>query len=191
MVTTKATISLEDLLKLEPDEMLKYDETPSIEELRDKQQTYYDDVEVGMELPKYVNRFNISYLMRWQITMENTDRLHYDYPYSMNRQKVPGVLFNGTWRMSILAGWLKNWVLPGGWNWKAKWQVRDMVVPDETLILWGKVVNKYEKEGMGFVDVEFGLKDQDGVEGCPGSATLVLPIRGGREIPYPFVPPAD
>ncbi len=191
MVTTKAAISLEELLKLEMDDMLKYDETPSIDELRDAQQVYYDDVTVGMELPKYVNKFNISYLQRWQITMENTDRLHYDYPYSINQQKVPGVLFNGTWRMSILAGWLKNWVLPGGWSWKAKWQVREMVVPDEVLILWGRVVNKYEKQGMGFVDIEFGIKDQDGLEGCPGSATVALPVRGGAPIPYPFVPPTE
>jgi len=29
------------------------------------------------------------------------------------------------------------------------------------------------------------------VESMPGSATVVLPIRGGADIPYPFVPPAD
>jgi hypothetical protein len=25
----------------------------------------------------------------------------------------------------------------------------------------------------------------------PGTATVVLPLRGGRAIPYPFVPPAE
>lgn len=191
MTTTKARISLDELLRLEPDEMLQYDETPSIEELREKQQLYYDDVAIGEELPRYINKFNMMHFQRWQITMENIDRLHYDYPYSINRQKVPGVLFNGTWRMSILAGWLKNWVLPGGWPWKARWRVREMVVPDQVTIVWGRVVGKYEKAGLGMVEVEFGIMDQDGSEGCPGSATLVLPIRGGRPVPYPFVPPAE
>ena len=189
--TSKPTISLEELLKLPPDEMLQYDETPSIEELRHRQQICFEDVEIGMELPKYINKFGMMHFQRWGITMENTDRLHYDYPYSMNRQKIPGVLFHGTWRMSILAGWLKNWVLPNGWSWKARWQVRDMVVPDEVTIVWGKVVGKQQKEGFGLVDIEFGIKDQDGVEGCPGSATVALPHRGGPPVPYPFVPPRD
>jgi acyl dehydratase len=191
MTTTKMTVSLEDLLMLQPDEMLQHDETPSIEELRYKEQLYYDDVRVGMELPKYINKLTMVQLQRWQITMENTDRLHYDHPYSINQQRVPGVLFNGTWRMSILAGWLKNWVLPGGWAWKAKWQVREMVVPGEVTIVWGRVVAKSEKGGLGFVDVEFGIKNQDGIEGCPGSATVVLPIRGGIPVPYPFEPPSE
>jgi hypothetical protein len=171
--------------------MPQYDETPSIEELRYKEQLYFDDVEIGLELPKYINKLSMVQLQRWQITMENTDRLHYDYPYSMNRQRVPGVLFNGTWRMSIIAGWLKNWALPGGWVWKSKWRVREMVVPEEVTIVWGRVVGKEEKQGLGYVEIEFGITNQDNIEGCPGSATVVLPIRGGIPVPYPFVPPSE
>ncbi len=32
---------------------------------------------------------------------------------------------------------------------------------------------------------------EDGVESMPGSATVVLPLKGGADIPYPFVPPKD
>ena len=190
MTTSSKAISLDDLLKLEPEEMLQHDETPSVEELRDRQQVYLEDVEVGMELPKYVRQQRMVDLMRWGITMENADRLHYDYPYSMNGQRVPGVLFHGTWRMSILAAWLKNWALPDGWAWKARWQVREMVVPDEVTIVWGRVIGKRVSDGVGLVDIEFGIRNQDGIEGCPGSATIALPHRGGPPIPYPFVPPA-
>ncbi|MQG26576.1 MAG: acyl dehydratase, partial [SAR202 cluster bacterium] len=50
---------------------------------------------------------------------------------------------------------------------------------------------KTEKDGMGIIELEIGMKTQDGVESMPGTATVVLPIRGGKEIPYPFIPPQD
>jgi len=185
-------LRLQEILKLQPDEMLEHNEWPSIEELgAKKEQVYFDDVQVGMELPKYIKEYSIVHLQRWCITMENTHRLHYDHPHAINHDKLPGVLFHGSWRMSIIATWLKNWVLPEGWFWKAGWEVRAMVVPGETIILWGKVTDKQEKDGMGLVDIEFGMVNEDGVEGCPGKATVVLPIRGGKPIPYPFVAPGS
>ena len=33
--------------------------------------------------------------------------------------------------------------------------------------------------------------DPTATESCPGTATIVLPIRGGRPVPYPFVPPRE
>jgi acyl dehydratase len=185
------TLSLEALLKLEPDEMLKYDETPSIEALQDPQQVYYDEIMAGQELPKYIRKYSIAHFQRWNIAMENTHRLHYDYPHAINHDKLPGVLFHGTWRMSLIAKWLKNWVLPHGWAWKSRWQVREMVTPGEITILWGKVIGKQEKKGTGLVNLEFGICNQDGSEGCPGTGTVALPLRGGPAIPYPFVPPEE
>ena len=44
---------------------------------------------------------------------------------------------------------------------------------------------------MGFIDLDIGMMTQDSVVSMPGSATVVLPIRGGIDIPYPFVPPTD
>ena len=184
------TLTLEECLKLEEDQLLKYDETPSIEALRSPPQMYYDDVQVGTELPKYIKKYSIVHFQRWSGAMENSHRLHYDYPHAINHDKLPGVLFHGTWRMSIIAKWLKNWVLPDGWAWKARWQVREMVVPGEITILWGRVTGKQEKNGIGLVDLEFGICNQDGFEGCPGTATVALPLRDGPPIPYPFVVPS-
>jgi acyl dehydratase len=181
--------SLEELLKLPPAEMAKYNEWPSQDQLRKQVQVYFDDVKVGMELPKYVRKYNITHFQRWSITNENTHRLHYDLAHAVNHDKLPGVLFHGTWRMSILATWLKNWTLPNGWPWKASWEVRAMVVPGETIIVWGKVTNTQVKDGMGIVDLDFGIINEDGIEGCPGKATVALPLRGGKPVPYPFVPP--
>lgn len=182
-------LSLEQLLKLEPEEMLKHTERSTPDQLRNKVQVYYEDVQVGQETPKYVQRFTEVHFVRWCFAMENTHRIHYDYPFAVNHDKLPGILFHGSWRMSIIPSWLKDWALPDGWFWKASWQVRQMVVANEITIVWGKVTNKYVKEGLGFIDLEVGIKNQDGVEGCPGTATVVLPLKGGKPVPYPFVAP--
>ena len=64
-----------------------------------------------------------------------------------------------------------------------------MIVPGETITVWAKVTGKREVDGLGLVDMDVGMRLDYGAESCPGTATIVLPIRGGREIPYPFVPP--
>ena len=142
-------ISLEDLLKLEPDDMLQHDETHSIEDLKDPDQWYFDDIEVGMEFPKYVKKYSIVHFERWCIAGGNTHRLHYDYPHALNHDVLPGALFHGSWRMQIIAKWLKNSTLPNGWAWKARWQVREMVVPGEITIVWGRATDLHKKKNMG------------------------------------------
>jgi hypothetical protein len=44
-------------------------------------------------------------------------------------------------------------------------------------------------DGLGCIDLDVGMRLQSGIDSCPGTATIVLPVRGGREVPYPFVPP--
>ena len=66
-----------------------------------------------------------------------------------------------------------------------------MLVPGDVLIMWGRVTEKRERDGLGLVDLDIGMKTHLGVESMPGTATVVLPIRGGRPVPLPFVPPRD
>ncbi|MFN8556864.1 MAG: hypothetical protein U0531_05770 [Dehalococcoidia bacterium] len=47
----------------------------------------------------------------------------------------------------------------------------------------------YEKDGLGFVECEIGMRGESGDEGTPGTAVGVLPLRNGKKLPYPFVPP--
>src|SRR3972149_11398964 len=120
------SISLEELLKLRPEQMLEHDEFPTIEELRNRKQLYVDDVTVGMEVPKYVRRTSVVEFMRYSGVTGNTHRLHYDYPHAHNRDRLPGVLFGGQHRRSIITSWLKNWALPEGWMWQLRRQGREM-----------------------------------------------------------------
>ena len=59
------SIPLEELLKLPPEEILTHNEKPTGEQLRNKQQTFFEDVREGMELPKYIYHPTPTHLFRW------------------------------------------------------------------------------------------------------------------------------
>ena len=184
-------MDLETLLKLPPEEILQHDERPSADDLRNPAQRYFDDVHEGMELPKYIYQPTPTHLFRWSAGIENWHRIHYDLDFATNHDKLPSVLVQGSWKQSVAPQYLKDWTLPNGWPWKASFQHRAMLVPGDVLIMWGRVTEKRERDGLGLVDLDIGMKTHLGIESMPGTATVVLPIRGGRPVPYPFVPPRD
>ena len=182
-------LELEELLRLSPLEIVKHNEKPTAEQLRNKQQIYYEDVYEGMELPKYIYQPTPTHLFRWSAAIENWHRIHYDLDFATNHDKLPSVLVQGSWKQSAVPQYIKDWTLPDGWPWKASFEHRAMLVPGDTLIMWGRVTSKYEKAGMGFVELDIGMETQDAVESMPGTATVVLPLKNGEPIPYPFVLP--
>ena len=185
------TTPLETLLKMPPEEILARNERPGADALRHKEQLYYEEVAEGMELPKYIYQPTPTHLFRWSAAIENFHRIHYDLDFGLNHDRNPSLLVHGSWKQSVVPQYLKDWTLPGGWPWKARFEHRAMLVPGDILIMWGQVTGKYEKGQMGFIELDLGMKTQDGIESMPGSATVVLPLRNGPPIPYPFVPPAD
>jgi acyl dehydratase len=150
---------------------------------------YFDDVVAGQELPTIrKGPMSTAHIMRWSASMENWHRIHYDWHYATGHDKLPNVLVNGSWKQHVLVQLLTDWVGETGWLWRMKFQYRGMNVPGDTLTAWGRV-NSIERQGdFGLVHVEMGLKDQNGTESSPGSATVVLPRRGGSPVPYPFNP---
>jgi hypothetical protein len=86
---------------------------------------------------------------------------------------------------------LKDWCGEGGWLWKVHYQFRAMDPVGATLTCWGRVTDKYVRDGLGFVGCDIGMRNQDGQETTPGTAVAVLPLRGGRPVPYPFVAPGE
>ncbi|MGV6874841.1 acyl dehydratase [Pseudochelatococcus sp. B33] len=155
-------------------------------------QVYFDDVEIGMNIPELSKGpMTPPHIMRWSAAMENWHRIHYDLTYAREHDKLPDVLVNGSWKQHVLAQVLKDWAGEGGWPWKIGFQYRDMDIPGDLITAWGKVTGKSEKDGLGYVDLDIGLKNSRGIESTKGTAVVVLPKRGGRKVPYPFVPPED
>jgi acyl dehydratase len=150
---------------------------------------HFEDIEVGDQVPTISKGpMSTAHIMRWSAAMENWHRIHYDKAYATGHDGLPDVLVNGSWKQHVLVQLLTDWVGETGWLWRMKFQYRGMNVPGETLTAWGRVTGKEEKNGLGLVEVEMGLRNQDGIEGSPGTATVIVPLRGGRPVPYPFDP---
>lgn len=155
-------------------------------------QVYYDDVQIGMSIPELSKGpMTPPHIMRWSAAMENWHRIHYDLTYSREHDKLPDILVNGSWKQHVLAQVLKDWAGEEGWPWKIGFQYRDMDIPGDLITAWGQVTGKSEKDGLGYVELDIGLKNSRGIESTKGTAVVVLPKRGGPKVPYPFVPPKD
>lgn len=150
----------------------------------------FADVGVGQELPSIVKGpWTTAHIIRWHIAQENLERYHYDQRFSREVWGLPDVVANGNWRKYCLAQLCKDWVGYDGWVWKLFLRYTRMQFPGDLLTVWGRVVRKYETEGLGFVELEGGMRNQDGVETTPSYAVVAVPLRPREVVPYPFTPP--
>jgi len=151
---------------------------------------YFEDVAIGLDLPGLEKGpLTTAHLMRWSAAMENWHKIHYDKPFAMEHDKLPGLLINGSLKQQFVMQLLADWAGPQGWAWKASFQFRAMNLVEETVRVWGRVTGKREAPDFGLIDIELGIINDAGKESTPGTATVALPYKSGKPVPYPFVPP--
>lgn len=151
----------------------------------------FEDIAIGDVLaPLDRGRFTTAHLMRWSAAMENWHKIHYDQPFAIGHDKLPGLLINGSLKQNFIAQLLKDWAGRTGWVWKISFQFRAMNVVGEKLTVWATVTGKREAADFGLIDLVVGIRNDQGVESTPGKAVVALPYRGRAPVPYPFVPPA-
>ncbi|GLK72366.1 acyl dehydratase [Ancylobacter dichloromethanicus] len=152
---------------------------------------YFETVAVGDDIPVLAKGpMTTAHIIRWSAAMENWHKIHYDWRYATGHDGLPDVLINGSWKQHVLAQVLVDWAGETGWLWKMNFQYRGMNIPGDTLAAWGRVTSRSQRGRFGVVDLDIGLKDQNGKEGSPGTASVVLPLRDGPPVPYPFDPAA-
>jgi len=150
--------------------------------------TWDDAVEgkVAGELDK--GRISTSHIMRWSAAVENWHRIHYDYRFATEHDKLPDVLINGSWKQHVLVQLAKDALGPDGWLWKIRFRYKKMDVAGDSIRGRAEVVARRAIDGLGFVTMRIVLTDQHGKVSTAGYAVGVLPLPGGRPVPYPFAP---
>ena len=148
----------------------------------------FEDVGVGAELPQLLRGpITTSHVMRWSAAIENWHRIHYDQPFAVEHDGLPGLLINGTFKQHLLVQLMRGWLEPGGWLARIQMSFRGMDLVGDTLTAWGRVTETEERDGLGLVVCEIGIRNQrDDGDTTNGTATGVLPLRGGPAVPYPF-----
>ncbi|AZQ68336.1 acyl dehydratase [Silicimonas algicola] len=147
----------------------------------------FESVIVGQELPEVVKGpMSVGHIVRWSAAMENWHRIHFDWRYATEHDGLPDVLVNGSWKQHVLMQLLSDWVGEDGWVWRISFQYRGMNIPGDTLTAWGRVTGTEVAGAYGVVRLEIGMKDQNGIEGSPGEASVVIRRENGPAVPYPF-----
>jgi acyl dehydratase len=150
-------------------------------------QLKFEELSVGDEITPLVRGpMTPVHLMRWSAAIENWHRIHYDQQFAVEHDHLPGLLINGSWKQHFLVQAMTEWLGPAGWLAKISFQFRAMDQVGRTLTAWGRVTEKDERDGLGLVLCEIGIRDDRGEESTPGSATSVLPLADGPSVPYPF-----
>ena len=139
-------------------------------------QLYYEDVQVGSEVPPLVKRPTTEQLVRYAGAANDYARIHYDEPYARFRG-FPSVIVHGLLKAGCLGQMLCDWAGPKAWVKKMSTQYRHIDLPFHDLICKGKVTNKYVVGEEYLVEVDIWVENDRGQVTTPGKATILLPSR--------------
>lgn len=138
-------------------------------------QIHFEDLSVGQELPplsKSVNTVNITMYIAAVWLM---DRIHFDYPFSVERRGLPNIVAPGNMACDYYVQLLTDWAGESGALRKLSVQYRNFMVPGNTLSCGGKIVELRQDGDAGLAELELWIKNEDGKVCVPGKALVQLP----------------
>ncbi|HEY1851464.1 MAG TPA: MaoC/PaaZ C-terminal domain-containing protein [Candidatus Binataceae bacterium] len=141
-----------------------------------QKQFYYEDVEVGLELPSLKKDPSTQQLVKYAGASGDFYQIHYDKDFAL-KNHLPGVILHGALKNAFLGQLMTDFAGELGWLRKLSVQYRGMDQPGTPVTCKGKVIKKYIDGGNHLVDCEIWLENAQGEKTTPGSATVILPSR--------------
>ena len=139
----------------------------------------FEDLSVGAEAPPLVvENISRTHFVRYAGASGDFNPMHHDDTVATSIGN-PSVFGHGMLTAGLMARVLKDWFGPAALR---RFQVRfsKQVWPDETLTCTAVVtgLRDAEESGVGLVDVECQVVNQDGEAKLTGTATAAVPRRG-------------
>ena len=134
----------------------------------------WNDVTEGQEF-SLLEEMPTQRLVIWAAASGDFYQIHYDDQIA-NENHLPGTIVHGALKGMIVGRLLDEWF--GDDAHIVRWGVsyRQMDRSREPITVWGRITRKYEDGGRALVDLDVGVKQQDGTtETTPGAATVELP----------------
>ena len=141
-----------------------------------QKQFYFEDVEVGFELPSLKKDPTTQQLVKYAGASGDFYQIHYDKDFAL-KNHLPGVILHGALKNAFLGQLVTDFAGELGWLRKLSVQYRGMDQPGTSVTCKGKVIKKYVDGGNHLVDCEIWLENAQGEKTTPGSATVMLPSR--------------
>ena len=139
-------------------------------------QIYWEDTEVGSEIPHLVKEPDSQQLVRWAGASGDFYQIHYDKDYALGNN-LPGTIVHGALKSAWLGQLLSDWVGEGGKVKKYGCSYRGMDIPGDKLTCKGTVTNKYVEADEHCVECDIWLENSKGEKTTPGKAVVVLPSK--------------
>ncbi|MCJ7810687.1 MAG: dehydratase [Dehalococcoidia bacterium] len=140
------------------------------------EQVYYEDVNVGDEIPKLVKNCTTQQLVMWATGSGDMYPIHYDKDFAAS-SGLPGIIVHGALKNAFLGQMLHDWVGEKGQIKTYGCQYRGMDVPNEDIICRAVVTKKAQDGGLNLVELDIWTEKASGEKTSPGKATVVLPSR--------------
>jgi acyl dehydratase len=105
----------------------------------------FEDIEVGEELPARSNRIDRAQLVRYAGASGDFNLLHWNEEFARS-VGFPSVIAHGMFNMALVARVVGDWTGDPGVLRRLHVQFRKEVLPDETLVARGRVVEKRESD---------------------------------------------
>jgi len=138
---------------------------------------FYEDVEVGIEIPSLVKESTTQQLVRWAGASGDFYQIHYDKDFAVSTG-LPGVIIHGALKSAWLGQLLEDWIGESGTVKKYGCSYRGQDVPGDTITCKGTVVKKYVEGDEHCVECEIWVENSKGEKTTPGTAVVVLPSKG-------------
>lgn len=141
-------------------------------------QVFYEDVEVGTEIPPLMKRPTTRQLVKWAGAAGDYFEIHYDKDFAQ-QTGLEGVIVHGKLGLAWLGQLVTSWMGEPGTLKKLGCRYRGIVYPEKDMVCKGKVVKKYVQGGERYVECEVWLENEKGEVVTPGTAVVTLPSRTG------------
>jgi acyl dehydratase len=139
-------------------------------------QVFYEDIEVGSEIPALVKYPTTMQLVKFAGASGDYYQIHYDKDIAM-ANGLPGVIVHGWLTLSFLGQMVTDWIGERGTLQKLSGSYRGMNLVHEEIFCYGKVTKKYVENNKNCARVEIWAENPRGEKTVTGNAVVTLPAR--------------
>ena len=143
----------------------------------ERKQQYWEQVKVGEEIPSLAYKIDWPRIVAQVSGSQDFYPVHYDkgFARSGGHQEI---FVNTRFMQSCFSRLLTDWIGDEGWLRKFRMEMRRMNRLGDTMVLKGKVTDKYVKDGEHYVELDvWAENEREGVT-TPSKATVILPSKG-------------
>ena len=145
-----------------------------------RKQLFWEDVKEGDELPSIRMPINMTRCVYFASATRDFAPQHSNPEYAKTRSKTRDAFVNTQVNLGMVSRLATDWAGPTATVRRLKLKMKDNVCRGDDMIITGRVLKKYEKDGEHRVDIDVLISNQEQPT-TPCEATVALPSRAATQ----------